>query len=183
MPTSVCPQWRPDPRSCQTGADNLSITSACVSYTTPRDTIVILFVGFDGVLHPAGDALGFTCTPFLWKLLRLHPEVRVVLTTDLRAERDFDDLLYQVTQYGGEDLFDQFIDCTPRLRSQELLGRRERECLAWLNQRQAAMEGWLALDDKPELFLSLSHLYLVNQKTGLTERDVSRLHSVLRSRV
>ena len=46
---------------------------------------MILFLDFDGVLHPnSDDSEHFSCAPLLWELLRRHPDVRVVLSTGWR---------------------------------------------------------------------------------------------------
>lgn len=45
------------------------------------DFTVILFVDFDGVLHPENKGAVFTCTNVLWKVLRLHPKLRVVISS------------------------------------------------------------------------------------------------------
>ena len=78
---------------------------------------MILFLDFDGVLHPnSDDSEHFSCAPLLWELLRRHPDVRVVLSTGWRFERPLDELRRLACQNGGEDVAERVIDATPLLR-------------------------------------------------------------------
>ena len=78
---------------------------------------MILFLDFDGVLHPfqARDEGYFCCVPHLLEILRQHPEIRVVFSTSWRGEFPFPRLVEFVTADGRENLAHRFIDSTPYL--------------------------------------------------------------------
>lgn len=137
---------------------------------------MILFLDFDGVLHPhPNDGAQFTCAPRVWELLDLHPEVSVVFSTGWRFEHAVTDLRQFATSQGGEHLANRFIDATPLLRHDADAGSRERDCRAWLAGNRHAGP-WLAVDDMPSLFTPGSaHLYAVNAKRGLMHYDVERI--------
>lgn len=130
---------------------------------------MILFLDFDGVLHPenhGGEV--FSRMEYLWRILRACPNVEVVFSTSWRDHYPLDQMVDMVTSNGGEDLVHRFIGATPGP-----LNCREAECLAWLvaNQREGA---WLALDDRADWF-SGNNLYLINGVTALTAEDVPRI--------
>ena len=49
---------------------------------------MILFLDFDGVLHPQpNDGAQFSNAPRVWELLARHPEVSIVFSTGWRFEQ------------------------------------------------------------------------------------------------
>ena len=140
---------------------------------------MILFLDFDGVLHPyfpskdLSDAENqyFSRTPLLWKILRACPKVKVVFSTTWRDVHSFEHLQNLVTKGGGEDFAHRFISSTPNLESGGHYGKRELEIQEWL--RDNAYHGrWLAVDDVEEIFDGHPNLYLVDGDRGLTDEDV-----------
>lgn len=145
------------------------------------DFTVILFVDFDGVLHPENKGAVFTCTNVLWKVLRLHPKLRVVISSSWRWDRTLGNMKRLMTANGGEDLADRIIGATPKLRHTFYAKSRQMECEAWLQANGLKDMPWIALDDKPELFEPGSaHLYLVDPRLGLTDADVFGISQRLR---
>jgi len=142
---------------------------------------MIIFLDFDGVLHPNLDESShFCCAPLFWELLRRHPEARVVFSTGWRFEHSVAQLGSLVCSNGGEDLAARFIDATPLLRHETEAGSREKDCRAWL-QASNHTGPWLALDDMRILFSrAASNLYHVNPKRGLMPHDVERISSLIR---
>lgn len=142
---------------------------------------MILFIDFDGVLHPNVDGgAPFSCTSHVWELLRRHPEVNVVFSTGWRFEQPLVELRRLACANGGEDLAERFLDATPLLRHDAEEGSREKDCRAWL-QTHNNTGPWLALDDMPGLFSrSTPHLYTVNPKRGLMPYDVERISALIR---
>lgn len=139
---------------------------------------MIVFLDFDGVLHPeTGDESGlFCCRPVLWSILRAQPDVDVVFSTSWREFYCPEALLDFVTAGGGEDLRPRFIGQTPVVPvvpGSDDYRRRELECLAWLSAHRRDGARWLALDDVEYWFSDSSpNLYLVDYLTGLTDEDL-----------
>ena len=142
---------------------------------------MILFLDFDGVLHPeTGRESDLFCRlPLLWKILRTRPEVEVVFSTSWPEVHSPEAMLGFVTSNGGEDLLRRFIGRNPVVPVEpgaDDYRRRELECLAWLAENKRDSSDWLALDDIAYWFSdSCPNLYLVNYMTGLTEADVARI--------
>lgn len=143
----------------------------------------ILFLDFDGVLHPLMRREPDFCRlPLLWKILRACPEVQVVFSTSWREIYAAEKMVGFVTSGGGEDLTDRILGSTPRTpraRSTDIVGIspiRHVECLRWLDENGQQHRTWLAIDDIPEIFPPDSPtLYVVNGKTGLTVDDVEAI--------
>lgn len=135
---------------------------------------MILFLDFDGVLHPepSGDDFLFCRVPLLWQLLRAHQNIEVVFSTSWRAAYQFDELVDFCTYGGGEDLAYRFVGSTPNHPGDHL---RETECLAWMQEHRPS-DAWIAVDDQADGFWpGRSNLYLVNRNIGLTETDVQKI--------
>jgi hypothetical protein len=117
---------------------------------------VILFLDFDGVLHPdpcrEAQRL-FEHAPRLAHLLEAFPEVSVVLSTSWRNGRSIDDLVAPLVAplrervIGVTPTFGDFA-AAPRL----VPYRRQAECLQWLADQGEPDRPWLALDDRASLF-------------------------------
>lgn len=144
---------------------------------------MILFLDFDGVLHPIQRSEPDFCRlELLWKILRACPGVEVVFSTSWREIYSPGAIIEFVTLDGGVDLVHRFIGSnpgTPRARSTYVAGAqptRHAECERWLAENGQQHRAWLALDDIPEIFPPSSPtLYLVNGRTGLTEVDVGKI--------
>lgn len=148
---------------------------------------MILFLDFDGVLHPE-SALStrkdFEHLPLLWKILRLVPEVSVVFATSWRTSRSLNELTTLVTRGGGEDLAHRFVGSNPvgnkESREEGGYGHRRDECLAWIEANRTRFPGWIkdipwiAIDDIPYFYgIPCFNLYMTDYRTGLTEADVT----------
>ncbi len=147
---------------------------------------MILFLDFDGVLHPLDteDEL-FTSLPLLEAVLREASHVEVVISSAWREHHPLDEL----RGFFGPDLRPRIIDVTPvgcdtddlPLEVQAYL--RHSECLWWLRQHRPPGTPWLALDDQPGLWgFSCPNLMLIDSSTGLTARDARELRRRLSRR-
>lgn len=123
---------------------------------TPARAHVILFLDFDGVLHPdpCREARRlFEHAPRLAALLEDFPEVCVVLSTSWRNGRSIDDLAaplpapLRARVIGVTPTFGAFV-ASPGL----VPYRRQAECLQWLAEQRQEDRPWLALDDRASLF-------------------------------
>lgn len=118
---------------------------------------MIRFLDFDGVLHPDGfrypvkDFRYFHLLPRLEGLLRLHPHVRIVISSLWRLRME----LPQLRGIFSPDIGDRVIDTTPLpLRFDDaiyILDFREREIVRWLEANGGIDQSWVALDDAPFL--------------------------------
>lgn len=108
---------------------------------------VVLFLDFDGVLHPDGEAAldeNFRLLPnpnlFCWlkilnEILEPHPEVQIIVSSDWRRLFDDENLVRLLGPLGN-----RFIGLVEQLggpRSEEILGESYRR----------AIDRWIALDD------------------------------------
>lgn len=142
---------------------------------------MILFLDFDGVLHPLmRRGLDFCRLPLLWEILRAALEVRVVFSTSWREVYRPDEIVEFVTYGGGEDLAHRIIGQTPSLENEGRYWRRDLEIQSWLDANHHTGQ-WLALDDMPEIF-SGGHpnLYVVDGTRGLTNEDVFAILEIIK---
>lgn len=117
---------------------------------------MILFLDFDGVLHPdpCQDAARlFEHAPRLADVLDDFPEVSIVLSTSWRASRTIDELVASLPARLGP----RVIGATPHFNAFSAPRRlmpypRQAECEKWLADNRAGERDWLALDDRAHWF-------------------------------
>lgn len=162
--------------------EDVSILNSALASTAT----MILFLDFDGVLHPEtalSTRADFQHRPLLWRILREVPEVKVVFATSWRNSHTLEELVSLVTTGGGEDLVKRFVGVNPVVdkasREQRDLGHRREECLQWIQENRSQFPywkkhiPWMALDDVAYWYgLPCFELHLTNYQTGLTEADV-----------
>lgn len=147
---------------------------------------MILFLDFDGVLHPAvcssaSDLLGRR--PLLESVLRECPDVDIVVSSTWREGRT----LSQLQELFSSDIGTRIIGATPGWRDiqdESAMGTytRQAEIEGWLRQVGRSWEAWVALDDQPWLFRPfLPNLVRCDPATGLTEQVCAMLRLKLRS--
>jgi hypothetical protein len=152
---------------------------------------MILFLDFDGVLHPLQRSEpDFSRLPLLWKILRACPHVEVVLSTSWREIYRPDEMIEFVTYGGGEDLAHRIIGSTPERLSEPgafiyVAGRpyhrRHIECELWLTGNKQTDHPWLAIDDIAKWFPPDSpNLYLIDGKLAMTETDAEKIIAKLK---
>ncbi len=127
----------------------------------------ILFLDFDGVLHPRTSG---TCrfAPLLAEFLRAQPSVQVVISSTWRLQYPLEDL----REWFARDVQDRFIDVTPELPGGA--ASRQREIEQWLRRRASVR--WAALDDEASLFTpGCPQLVLTESATGLTKATLELL--------
>jgi hypothetical protein len=137
---------------------------------------MILFLDFDGVLHPAvnyDSAQLLSKLPLLEAALHLCPGVAVVVSSTWRENRT----LAELQALFSPDIAPRIISVTPQWRDiqdETSFGTyvRQAEIEAWLRTTDRAWEQWIAVDDQPHLFRPFcKHLFLTNATTGLAEDD------------
>lgn len=113
---------------------------------------MILFLDFDGVLHPEGeghlpnDGTDFCFLPRLEALLRDFPLVAIVISSTWRQRLTLD----QLRAFFSPDIAARIIGVTPAPRRDAagyVHARREGEICAWLAANGGVEQPWVALDD------------------------------------
>lgn len=151
---------------------------------------MILFLDFDGVLHPrpiigrSGEADLFCSQHLLEDVLRKVPQVEVVISSSWREQHPLD----EIREHFAEDLRDRIVGMTPRpgedieLAPSKLADYpRHTQCVAWLVRHRPPGTRWLAIDDDAEHFSPrCAQLLLVDGSVGLTAATAARLLQRLR---
>lgn len=138
---------------------------------------MILFLDFDGVLHPlmAKDDQHFCFMPRLACVLREYPHVRVVVTSSWRLRRSLDVL----KAFFPADVREQVVGMTPVEESlSHQVGSREQAALAWLDIHEPGAP-WLALDDYAPGWITLWRVVLCQD--GFFEAEERQLRNLLRA--
>lgn len=137
---------------------------------------VLLFVDFDGVLHPNSfHAHEFCHLPALEALLRRQSHVGVVLTTSWREESDFERLRAPFS----EDLRHRVLACAPLLSEGRSDGGRWREIERFFEDNALMGMPFLILDDEARLFPEEAPELYLTDSSGLTEIDIRRVEQRL----
>lgn len=145
----------------------------------------ILFLDFDGVLHPehCHESKHFCCLPVLEDALRHLPQWQVVITSTWRLQQSLDQLRSRFSAdiaakvIGDTSRFSALVDVPSTLVSYE----REAECHAWLRENDMSYLPWLAIDDRSWLYRPFcKSLFLVNGRTGLTAVEGEQLEGRMR---
>lgn len=132
---------------------------------------MILFLDFDGVLHPFHRPQGaLTRLPDFERVMRDYPEVDIVISSSWREGYT----LAELRGFFSDDIAARIIDVTPVLPAVGPLCVREAEIDAWRSLRGRSTEPWVAIDDCA-LFFSpgCANLILVDPALGFnaaTER-------------
>ena len=139
----------------------------------------ILFLDFDGVLHPAGaGSVKFSQLGLLADFLR-EPEqadIRIVVSSTWRQ-------IHSLNRLRGlfpADLQARIVGCTPVLDEYDTDFERGEEIEAWLEERPRGA-AWVALDDDAGGFPARlkPHVVFTDGHMGLTTEDVASLRSRL----
>lgn len=130
---------------------------------------LILFLDFDGVLHPdpPHSAAPLMCrAPLLQTWLELHPLVSVVISSTWRLKRSLPKLQAMFPLWG-----DRIVGVTPDIPQESY--QRQHECESWMRDHSDPWIQWLARDDRSWNFRPFEkRLVLTDRKIGLTETDL-----------
>lgn len=145
---------------------------------------MILFLDFDGVLHPEPcfDRTKLFCfLPNLESVLEEFPSVNIVITSTWRDNRSLDDLrvlFSEVIRHRVIGMTPNWRDCAELF---EIIGfQRQTEIEAWLRNSLEPWESWIAIDDKPYLFRPfLPNLIKTESSIGFDAAAEIRLRMLL----
>lgn len=141
---------------------------------------MVLFLDFDGVLHPYGDCSQagglFRSLPLLEALLREFPGVRIVISSSWRT-----DGLPSLKKHFSEDIAARIVGVTAATRRDAdgcAPAEREQEIIAWLEANGGIHQAWVALDDADWQFsLHKQRLVACNADLGLDEAKCAELRA------
>lgn len=144
---------------------------------------MILFLDFDGVLHPDPclDEQLFQNVPRLAQAVVEFPEASIVLSTSWRTFLGLEQL---VRPLDGE-LRRRVIGVTPRFADfsapRALVPyRRQAECVQWLKENGMDDAAWIALDDRPSWFEPYcDNLIVCDALVGFNEESAGRLRTAM----
>lgn len=133
----------------------------------------IIFLDFDGVLHPDGVAL-FSLLPLFESYLAKMPEAEVVVSSTWREDHTLEEL----RQFFSPAFRCRISGVTPSLDRGYDLGGRQMEIRSYLTTE--SLDGndcnWVALDDNALFFEnSCPNLVLTDSSKGFTEQEGEKL--------
>lgn len=137
---------------------------------------MILFLDFDGVLHPVGKRTGgettFANLPLLEEWLRANKHVNVVISSSWREVMDLEILQH----IFSEDLHSRVIDACPIVPSEpDPEFCRHAEIMAWIKKNNY-QGNWLALDDTGYEFPpEFPQLVLCDREIGIDKAIIEEL--------
>ncbi len=139
---------------------------------------MVLFLDFDGVLHPKGAGqTHFTRLPLLELFLRQNDLVptRIVITSTWREAYS----LPSLRSFFSPDIAARIAGITPRLEDYSSEYERGEEVEAWLAGQPVVP--WVALDDEAENYAPRLRKRLVQCDgcLGLLETDLEKMRGIL----
>ena len=133
----------------------------------------IIFLDFDGVLHPDGIAK-FSRLPILERFLFEMPDAEVVVSSTWREDHTLD----QLRGFFSPPLRSRISGVTPSLDDGYEIGERQKEILSYLSNEGLSDTTcyWVALDDIAMFFEdSCQNLVLTDSSIGFTEQEGEQL--------
>lgn len=145
---------------------------------------MILFLDFDGVLHPWGSRKPFANAPLLAEVVKDYPALDIVISSSWRTNMT----LPQLKALLPADIASHVVGKTPDLQgyigqtdrdSDDWLKTRQDECEEWLKLNDRLGEDWIALDDEGINFRSKDRLVKPDTRKGIGPEDMALLRKKL----
>lgn len=135
---------------------------------------MIVFIDFDGVLHPVRGQDKFQYLPSLLELLDEFPDIRIVVSSSWRTIMD---------EAVLESMFERhackFIGTTGEMEAPGEVHGRMLEIQSWIIKHEYTGP-WLAVDDAVEEFSSdCPNLFVCDPNKGLEHEALQRLRKRL----
>ena len=131
---------------------------------------MLIFLDFDGVLHPCGkDVPHFCYKPLFEDTLRKCVNVSVVVTSTWRLAYSMKELKV----FFSEDIGSRIIGVTPIL-DDDAPYSRYREISQYLEDKNQVMP-WIAIDNEPDLFPKECNLIVTDSIKGFDEVAANKL--------
>lgn len=145
---------------------------------------MIIFLDFDGVLHPepyARPELLLRELPRLERVLRHFPQAQIVVSSTWRNTRT----LGELQDLFSPDVARQVIGVTPAWRDLDQVVysyQRQAEVEAWLRANRSPWDRFVVLDDRAWLFSPFyAPLLKCNPLTGMDDRVEQQLRTRLQA--
>jgi len=137
----------------------------------------LLFLDFDGVLHPAGgEAQHFVNLPRLERLLREYPMVDLVISSAWQDGHTLEEL----KGFFSADVSARIIGVTRSVDPDHEAESRYDQIAMYLRRHRYGPVAWVALDDAAHEFPdSCTHLVLCDSALGFDEKVENRLRRAL----
>lgn len=136
----------------------------------------ILFLDFDGVLHPdpPNSVAPLMCRAhLLQEWLSKNPQVSVVISSTWRLKQTLQQLQMFFPGWGR-----RIVGMTPDIPQGNF--QRQHECESWMRDHALPWTSWVALDDRVWNFRPFEkRLILVDRTTGLKPSDLRLLSNAL----
>jgi len=134
---------------------------------------VIVFLDFDGVLHPFHRPTGtLVLVPHFERVMADFPHVDIVISSAWREAYG----LRELQSFFSRGIAKRIVDVTPVLSPMHHEYVRETEIETWLQEAGRKLESWIAIDDTEPFFSpECGNLILVDPNLGFnekTEREV-----------
>ena len=129
----------------------------------------ILFLDFDGVLHPDGVGV-FSNLSIFERCIFNMPDVEIVISSTWREDETLDGL----KRYFSEFVQERIIGVTPVLDDGCDYGGRQREILSYLSSEGVNSENscWIAVDDMKMFFdENCPNLIWIDGTKGFSDED------------
>jgi hypothetical protein len=141
--------------------------------------VVLLFLDFDGVMHPAGcDASRHFCQRDLFEaVMREYPDVRIVITSTWRHAYP----MGEIKRFFSPDIAERIVGKTPTHEDEGDEHVRYLEIRKLLENPKVAGAQWIALDDSDfEFPEGCANLLLCHSDRGFDAEASRELRARLR---
>lgn len=138
---------------------------------------MVLFLDFDGVLHPISRPAGaLALLPHFEAVIRDYPEVDIVISSAWRLDHSLEEL----RSFFSADIAKRIIGVTPVFHHLEHQYLRQSEITAWLYDEGREYEAWIAIADSDWYFApGCRNLVLANEEEGFDEKIARALRKRL----
>jgi hypothetical protein len=138
---------------------------------------MILFLDFDGVLHPAPSPECFDrgCMSHLEAVLQEYPQLDIVITSSWRELKSIEEL----KGFLGSVIGSRVISTTPVIDDPFIKFVRYYEVQEYLRFNDLFHTPWIALDDEIGNYPENSPVIFTNYRTGLTMEDAIKLRAMI----
>lgn len=140
---------------------------------------MILFLDFDGVLHPITGSAPFQsdCVCELEAVIEYFSSLDVVITSSWREEKTMDELIDLL----GTTLGERIIGTTPIIDDPFLHNPRYHEVLAYLATEPIRDRKWIAIDDEAGNYPPDAPVLITDRLKGFTRDDRETLVALIQA--